>query len=227
MTFTFGIISDYRAPERLQEMYTSIRALGIPPTAYEILVIGNAILPDEQDVRHIPFDETQKPMWVTRKKNILDQEARFENLVVAHDYYVFHPAWYSNYLMFGNDWEVCSNAQHLMDGSRHFSDWVTWDSPFYPRYTSLPYDDWSHTKYMYQSGGYMVVKKGVLSKFPMNETKGWGTAEDVEWSLIIRSRLVWKCNGRSVVRHNKAHRDLGRQGFPFKQLIHNRTEYAQ
>ena len=147
------------------------------------------------------------PMWVTHKKNRLDHEAQYEHLVIMHDYYVFDSHWYQNFVTFGSDWDVCSNAQQLMNGKRHFTDWVVWDSPFLPRYTSLSYDDWSHTAYMYQSGGYMVIKKGTLKRFPLNEERGWGTGEDVEWSLSMRPFLTWKCNGKSLVTHNKQHRD--------------------
>lgn len=215
MNFTFGIVTDHKYPQRLEEIYTSIRALQIPN--YEILVIGGPKRVDGNNVRYVEFYEFQKPMWVTRKKNLLDQEAQYDNIVVMHDYYVFHPEWYKMFLEFGEDWEVCSNAQLLIDGQRHATDWVTWDSPIHPRYYSLPYDDWSHTKYMYQSGGYMLVKKGVLKRFPMNETKGWGTGEDVEWSLAMRDHVLWKCNGNSIVKHNKVHRDVGNLIFPMHQ----------
>jgi hypothetical protein len=214
MNLTFGIVTDHRYPDRLREIFQSIRALQVPN--YEILVVGGAIEDrfTDPDVRYVPFNEHAKPMWVTRKKNLLDQECQYENLVVMHDYYVFQPDWYTNFLEFGSDWEVCSTTQLLIGGKRHFTDWVVWDSPIYPRYYSLPYDDWTHTKHMYQSGGYMLVKKGVLERFPMNEAKSWGNAEDVEWSLQMRDHLLWKCNGKSVVKHNKYHRDEGNNQFP-------------
>jgi hypothetical protein len=60
---------------------------------------------------------------------------------------------------------------------------------------------------MYQSGGYMLVKKQFMLKFPMNESMAWGTGEDVEWSLRMRDYASWKCNGNALVTHNKWHRD--------------------
>jgi hypothetical protein len=60
---------------------------------------------------------------------------------------------------------------------------------------------------MYQSGGYMIVKKDFMLKVPMNENMVWGTAEDVEWSLRMREKANWKCNGNAIVTHNKIHRD--------------------
>lgn len=205
MNFSIGITTDYSDESRLNEIISSIRSLRMP--WYEILLIGSK--PDEErgDIINIHFDESQKPGWVTRKKNLLVQNAKYENVVLMHDYYVFEKDWYKNFLEFGNDWGVCSNAQHLITGKRHFTDWVVWDSPIFPRYTALNYDDWSHTKYMYQSGGYMIAKKEFMQKCPLNEDMMWGSGEDVEWSLRMREIANWKCNGKSIVTHNKVHRD--------------------
>jgi hypothetical protein len=205
MNFSFGITTDYSDQNRLNEIISSIRSLQIPN--YEILIIGGQKPEDKQDVNHIFFDESQKSGWVTRKKNTLAQAAKYDNVVIFHDYYVFEKDWYKNFLEFGDDWDVCSNAQYLITGKRHFTDWVVWDSPIFPRYTALNYDDWSHTKYMYQSGGYFIVKKQFMEKCPLNEDMMWGSAEDVEWSLRMREIANWKCNGKSIVTHNKVHRD--------------------
>jgi hypothetical protein len=205
MNFTFGIVTDYSNANRIQEIVSSIRTLQIPK--YEILIVSGKRGEDSSDINYIFFDDVNKPGWVTTKKNIIASEATFDNIVVFHDYYVFDPDWYKNYLTFGEDWDVCSNAQHLITGKRHFTDWVTWDSPLFPRWTSLRYDDWGHTRYMYQSGGYMLIKKKFLLRFPMNDSMGWGTGEDVEWSLRMRDNANWKCNGDSLVKHNKEHRD--------------------
>jgi hypothetical protein len=206
MNFTFGITTDYSAPDRIKEVVQSINALKIPN--FEILIITGSEIEPMENVRHIRFDENQKPNWVTRKKNILAEEATFNNVVLMHDYFVFDKDWYKNFLEFGEEWDVCSNAQLMMNGKRHFTDWVMWDSPIFPRYTSIPYDDWTQTAYMYQSGGYMIVKKRFMERFPMNENMTWGSAEDVEWSLRMRDRAIWKCNGNSIVKHNKIHRDM-------------------
>jgi len=205
MNFTFGITTDYKNEQRLNEVCDSITALNIPN--YEILVIGQGFLNDTANAKHIFFDETIKDKWVTRKKNILAQEAKYDNVVIFHDYYTFDKDWYTNFVSFGEDWDVCSNAQQLITGKRHFTDWVCWDSRIFPRYTSLRYDDWGHTKFMYQSGGYMIVKKDFMKKCPMNEEMTWGSAEDVEWSIRMREIANWKCNGASIVKHNKVHRD--------------------
>lgn len=202
MKFSFGILTLYENTEQIQGVIDSIKALDIPE--YEILLIGPK---NDQFENTIEFDETQKQGWITRKKNVLVDSAKYDNVVVMHDYYTFDKDWYKNFVEFGDEWDVCSNAQLLINGNRHFTDWVTWDSPIFPRYTAMAYDDWSHTRCMYQSGGYMIVKKDFYKKFPMNEEMTWGTAEDVEWSLRMRTSATWKCNGKSLVKHNKVHRD--------------------
>lgn len=205
MNFSFAITTDYSDVERLNEIVDSIRNLSIPN--YEILVIGKNLAENHDDIRYIFFDDEKTPGWITKKKNILVEQSVYENVVVFHDYYIFDSMWYKNFLDFGNDWEICSNAQNLITGKRHFVDWVIWDSLVYPRYHSLEYNDWSHTKNMYISGGYFLVKKHVIKNEPLNENLLWGQSEDVEWSLRVRDKYVIKCNGKSAVKHNKVHRD--------------------
>lgn len=203
MDFTFGIITSYDDLQRLSDVIDSIKDLKIPN--YEILVMGNEDYLPTEDTVYVNMASEQQ--FVTNKKNRIAQMAKYQNLVIIHDYYLFDRDWYQGYLNFGDDWDVCSNPQYLINGNRHFTDWVTWDHPTLPRWTSLNYNDWSQTKYMYQSGGYMLVKKDFLLNIPFEQNRLWGTAEDVEWSLRMRDTAKWKCNSFSVVRHNKVHRD--------------------
>ena len=205
MNFTFAITTDYSDRGRIDEVVRSIRCLLIP--TYEILLIGSEPAGTNGDVRRIYFDDAANPGWITRKKNILCQEAQYENIVLMHDYYVFDRGWYESYRRFGENWDICSNAQHLITGQRHFTDWVMWDHPVIPRYTPMDYDDWDLIRCMYISGGYYLLKKAIALKYPLNESMGWGSAEDIEWSLRVRDHCEIVCNGSAIVRHNKRHRD--------------------
>jgi hypothetical protein len=205
MNFTFGITTDYKNIVQLNEVINSIRDLNIPE--YEILVIGNKDYAHYQDTTYIYFNEDEKSGWVTRKKNILVEHALYENVVLLHDYFVFDKDWYNSFSAFGNEWDICSCQQQLITGKRHFTDWVTWDDPIYPRWSALPYHEWSRTQYMYMSGGFMMVKKHVVMDNPFDEDLMHGQAEDVEWSLRVRDKYIMKCNGNAIVKHNKVHRD--------------------
>lgn len=186
MTFTFGICTDWSNKHRVVEIINSIRNLQIPEC--EIIV-------------------SDKDGWITEKKNRIAKVAKHENLVLLHDYFIFHQDWYRAYEDFGQPWDVCSNPQLLHNGNRHFTDWVNWDDPHYPRYYSFDYNDWTHTKYQYVSGGYFLVKRDFLRENPLNESMLQGSPEDVEWSLRIRDKATIKCNPNAVVQHNKIHRD--------------------
>jgi hypothetical protein len=208
--WTFGIVTGFEDNQRLAEIIDSIRNLSIPE--YEILLIGGdstEFINSNENVRIVYFDESQKPRWITRKKNILANEAKYDNIVLMHDYHVFDKDWYINFKSFGLDWEICSCPQYLITGARNPMDWSLWDKPDHGRAWSLDYDDWSQTQYMYISGGFFIVKKHVLQQEPLDESRGWNEEEDVEWSMRVRNKFLMKCNGGSVVRHNKWHRHAG------------------
>lgn len=209
--WTFGIITVYEDKDRLQQIIESIRALEIPN--YEILFVGGGDSEgiEGADIRKIDFDETVKDKWITRKKNIIAQEAKYDNIVLMHDYHIFHPDWYKNFVAFGTDWDICSCPQYLITGARNPMDWSLWDKPGFGRAWSLNYNDWSQTQYMYISGGFFIVKRHVLLEEPLNEDLVWNQEEDVEWSYRVRNKYVMKCNGNSPVYHNKWHRHAGPQ----------------
>jgi hypothetical protein len=208
--WTFGIITGYQDTERLKNIIENIVSLDIPE--FEILIVGgnrNDFFVDLPQVKFIDFDESQKPLWITKKKNIIANLAMYENMVIMHDYHVFDKDWYVNFKSFGTDWDICSCPQYLITGARNPMDWSLWDKPGHGRAWSLDYDDWSQTQYMYVSGGFFIVKKHVMLEEPLDESFGWNEAEDVEWSLRIRDKYVMKCNKNSIVRHNKWHRHAG------------------
>lgn len=205
MNFTFAITTDYSDINRLNEVRESIYNLKIPN--YEVLIIGGKDYSHYNDTTFLYFNDKKYPGWTTKKKNILVETSRYENVVLMHDYFLFDDNWHKSFVEFGNDWDICSNQQLLINGKRHFTDWVTWDDPVFPRYTSLSYDDWSRTQHMYMSGGYFIVKKHVVMDNPFNESLMHGQAEDVEWSLRVRDKYRMVCNGNAIVQHNKVHRD--------------------
>lgn len=208
--WTFGIVTGYQDGERLKNIIDNIISLNIPE--FEILIIGgnrDNFCVDYPQVKLIDFDESQKPLWITKKKNIIADLAMYENMVIMHDYHVFDKDWYVNFKSFGTDWDICSCPQYLITGARNPMDWSLWDKPGHGRAWSLDYDDWSQTQYMYVSGGFFIVKKHVMLEEPLDESFGWNEAEDVEWSLRVRDKYVMKCNKNSIVRHNKWHRHAG------------------
>lgn len=204
MNLTFGICTTLDDPQRLDDVISSIQKLNA--VGSEIIIAG-----------------PNSGAWITHKKNVLTRSAKNDVVVLLHDYYLFDKRWYEAYEEFGYNWDVCNNPQFLIDGNRHFTDWILWDHPQYPRYTSLEYTNYI-TKFQYISGGFFLAKKQFLLDHPFNESLPVGSPEDVEWSLRIRDVARIACNPCAIVIHNKKHRDCGREGFPFKQSTHSHID---
>lgn len=209
MKWTFGIITDGKQHNRVRDCISSIYHIkDMPLDKFEVIVIGGS--PHEfcyapvnektvvKNYKHVPFDENIKRSWITRKKNMIAENARYPNLSIAHDYVTWDENWYKNAVLFGEDWDVCMNRILNTDGKR-FRDWVTWDGGVH----FIPYTEHSKTKHMYVSGSYFCVKKNFLLAHRLDETKIWGQAEDVDWSKFVRNFWNYKCNPASVVRFIK------------------------
>jgi hypothetical protein len=210
--WSFCITTGYDDYDQLTQVVESIRDLNIPN--YEILFIGDpGGNVDERicgpDVTHMPFDDSVRQRWITRKKNILAAQAEYENLVMMHDYHVFDPGWYRSFMEFETEWDICSCQQLFINGHRVPMDWSLWDKPGAGRAWALEYDDWSQTQYMYLAGAFFIVKRHVMYEEPLKEELLWNEEEDVEWSLRVRDKYRMVCNGNAIVRHNKWHRHLG------------------
>jgi hypothetical protein len=202
MKFTFGIVTS-GLDDRIQLVINSIEQLNIPE--YEVLIIGNSSVSRDR-TRIILFNENEKPAWITRKKNLITQNAKYENIVYSHDYIVYNLDWYNGWLKFGDDYEVCMNRILNADGTR-YRDWCIWphNNNFVDglcarqRGCLLPYDMNHLSKYLYFSGAYWVGKKDVMQEFPLNENLLWGQSEDVEWSMRIREKYDFSMNKNSSV----------------------------
>ncbi len=204
MKFTFGIITSGTSDSLLNACIDSINNLEIPE--YEIIVVGNTELVKPK-TKVIPFDESIKNAWITKKKNIITENAQYENVVYSHDYILFENDWYRGYLKNGGDFKVCMNRILNADRSR-FHDWVIWplnenfmdDIVLPKRHCLIPYDMTHLSKYMYISGSYWVAKKELMEEFPLNEKFSWGEGEDTEWSFRVREKYNFTMNRHSTVR---------------------------
>jgi hypothetical protein len=122
MDFTFGIITSPQTDLFIESIIHSIEKQNIPN--YEIIIIGTITLPEHINERVIiiPFDETIYPGWITKKKNLITDRAKYENIAFLHDYVGFADGWYEGFLKFGSKFDVISNVIHDMNGNR-FRDW--------------------------------------------------------------------------------------------------------
>ena len=217
MNVSFVVITGGEDWDRVARVIrSSVRA--VPEKNREILLIGtddlgyfNHLYPKEYEaIRWIPFDESVKPGWITRKKNIGTQEASHDIVVYMHDYIELLPYWYSGLLEFGNDWDLCMNRILNIDNTR-YRDWCvffrstrgarwTQKEPYQETpvtYNGSPYLlDYSHPGADFISGAYFLGKKQFMIKYPFDESLCWGNAEDCEHSAraIPNGRYVMNAN---------------------------------
>ena len=207
MKLTFGIITDGKSEDNLNKVIDSIELQNIKE--YQIIIVGNSYI-SRDNTFIIPFNETIRPSWITRKKNLITINSRYENIVYSHDYVLFEPGWYDGFLKYGEDFKICMNKFVNPDNSR-FRDWVIWphndnfmDDIVLPnRECLIPYDITHLSKYMYISGTYWVAKKSVMMEFPLNENLCWGQGEDVFWSKQVRQKYNFSINQFSTVKSLK------------------------
>lgn len=220
--WSFCIVTSGTSDAVLERCISCIRTAFLVGSNYEIIVVGNSSIVDNS-VTIIPFKEeifslpvtarriktrirnrSLKRMfintgWITRKKNIAVQTAKYDKLCIMHDYIGLDEGWYAGFREFGDNWDVCMTKVVNADGKRH-RDWMTWD---YPEIGPglLPYH--AYCDYMYISGAYFCVKREFMLQNPLNERLFWGEGEDVEWSKRVRIKTKFKMNILSTVKYLK------------------------
>ena len=202
MDFTFGIITGGNADDNIQNIVDSIRIQRIPN--YEIIIVGKTNIKGK-DITTIPFDETIKNIWHTKKKNLVIRFAKYENVVLTYDYIKLEKGWYEGFLKFGNTFNICVNR--MIDvHSKRFRDHVLFDRFLDDRFRGtllLPYGAKltpAVSKLLYISGGYCVIKKDIGLKYPLREELHWGHGEDVIHSHTLSADgILLECNPFSTV----------------------------
>jgi hypothetical protein len=202
MKFTFGIVTGGNNDASLAESIASIREQNIPE--YQIIIVGQTNLAGH-DILVLPFDETIKRGWITKKKNLITSFAKYDTIVYMHDYVKLCPEWYSGFLTFGSDFEICVTRIHNKN-NRRFRDFVLYVHqlpPLFQRRALFPYSyipSMHMNRLMYISGAYYIMKKKTAEAFPLNEDLIWGTSEDVDLCFrLTDANIRLQCNSHSGV----------------------------
>ena len=180
---------------------------------------------NDNDIRIFDFDESVKKAWITKKKNIITQNARFENIVYQHDYIKHDSDWYNGFKQHGNNWKACMTKMVNTNGDR-YRDWIMIPDHSCQkliRYAGLireemmlPYNENRFNRFQYFSGAYWVAKKSIMREIPLNEKLAWGQGEDVEWSEKYRRKYKFSMNIKSRVHLLKHHHPVWRLPPPEK-----------
>lgn len=182
--WSFGIITDGKNAGKVNGLISSIEALSIPE--YEIIVCGQHHAADQSiKVFDIDLDDRELRAPITRKKNRIAEKAKYENLVILHDRYLFADDWFTKMSKYGNSFELLAIPNIGPNGGR-VNDWPVFNGlPSQPRTGGsymLPYSSYSDSLYM--QGGLMIVKRSIFNNIKFDENLYWGELEDVVFSKI-------------------------------------------
>ncbi|MCR4264144.1 MAG: hypothetical protein NUV98_05515 [Candidatus Roizmanbacteria bacterium] len=182
--WTFGIVTNGDRNEWVERMIVSIRKQKIP--SYEIIICGNYYDRKEKDVVYIPFNERADRGWITRKKNLICEHARFENICVLHDRIVLDSNWLSGMKRYGNTFELLGCVQIDAETGVQAGDWITNGGPIETEYSvsRLDYEDWD--PFVYVSGQLTIIKRYIWKEILWDETRYWNNKEDTD--ITFRAR---------------------------------------
>ncbi len=186
--WTFGMVTNGVRKEFIESSISSIRELKIPH--YEIIICGYYPEHSGSDIVYIEFTERDDLAWITRKKNIIAENAKYNNMCIFHDRIIFNKDWYKGMKKYGNNFELLGCVQ-VYQNIHRAGDWVSTnihfsDPGFSFRIEQLDYRDWN--RYVYIGGQLIILKKYVWEKEPWNETLYWNQSEDIEYSCRLIER---------------------------------------
>lgn len=226
-TFSFGVITNGNKLENLKSFIDCVlNIITDENEQIEIIVCGPNNIENEiknhcSTIKFINEPDTFKSIgWITKKKNMIVEASEYENLIIAHDRYIFPNDFIKNLKIFGNDYSVLVCKQELENKTR-IPDWVTigsewgWTTP-----GILEYGDWSN--YTFINGGIIIAKRNVLKKSPWNELLFWNQAEDVELTRTLKQNGFVPRLARNILVYSLPMRKNFMEGFEYIPYIKNK-----
>jgi hypothetical protein len=95
--WTFGIC--YNKTTYINRIIKSIcNQKDLSHDKFEIILIGpsegNVKQFENSNIKNIIFEESIRPGWITIKKNLITQNAKYENICLMHDYVALCENWF-------------------------------------------------------------------------------------------------------------------------------------
>lgn len=178
--WTFGVLYDGKNESNLKAFIESVY-LSSFEVNFEIIVVGPKVefLEDFPLVRFISHSlKHDKLGWITRKKNLIVENANYENICIVHNRYIIPYDFLESFERFGYSFDVVVVRQ-ITEDQVTFPYWVTLGSSI--KWTqSAQMDPRDYSPYIYVNGGLIIAKKSVLSEVRWNDLLFWNQAEDVE-----------------------------------------------
>jgi glycosyltransferase involved in cell wall biosynthesis len=183
---TVGILTLGTRTRELAELVNS--AARHCPFPLEIIVVSPRPLnlPEiPATVRVILFEGPDEFGWITGKKNLVCREAKYSEVILCHDRFVFGRSFFESFARWGCGYGIATPKVEQMDGRRAL-DWPVVRGPNY-RWSQgglLRYRDYSD--FSYAPGGITLIRKAFWGEFSWAEDLFWNEHEDVELSRRVQ-----------------------------------------
>lgn len=190
-SWSFGIISNGKRPEFIFQLIDSIIKQNI--NRCEVILCGSLDKEHEEEIKkknikftYYKMDKFDSLGWITRKKNIIMENAKYSNVVILHDRFVLHESWHASMKEYGNTFEVLACRNENKEG-RRITDWVYMKNVFSKtknfavehdllRPYLLDRKDWSSSSMI--AGGVTILKKRIWQTVKWDERRFWVEQED-------------------------------------------------
>jgi hypothetical protein len=171
--WSFGIVTNGSKDENVDRIIESMNAQGIPDL--QVIVCGKYANKKGYDVDYVPFSDKDELGWITRKKNLIMENARYENVMIVHDRIFPGRGWYEGMKKYGNYFDVLSCILENEKTGKREGDWIA-NIPMIAGH--LDYSDWDEKVRI--NGPLIILKKSAWERAPWNECLFWNEAEDFE-----------------------------------------------
>lgn len=183
--WSFGIITNGQNNESVKSLVKSIIDQNIPK--FEVNISGpnpyNNELPKHVNiVKDVDiFPDLRGP--ISKKKNILINVSKFENLCILHDRYLLPKNWYSKMKEYGNYFDFLEIPNKNLSQKRAPYHQVYYHNiaDIYFRYNPFLSENKSSPSQFLQ-GGSITGKKSIISRNLFLDHLHWGEFEDVHFS---------------------------------------------
>jgi len=183
-SWSFGIVSDGRKNDRILAIINQIKKFSVPN--FEIIICGPPPSSDLPEFVRILEDNDlyfDSRIPISKKKNRIIENAKYNNLVLFHDRFSFPEDWYENILEQGNYFDgFCIRIVDEDTKKHRVQDWIS-TSLYHFEHEKLfhdkggvSYDRWVPNWNV--NGGFMIIKKHLISRVNLNPFLHWGEAED-------------------------------------------------
>lgn len=150
--------------------------------SYEIIVISAKeidFLNKYDNVKQISFSERDSLGWITKKKNIICNNAMYSDILVCHDRFSLTEDFFNRFDSWGYSYGIAAPRIKLRNGQRSL-DWAMVSSQNNVWSTGGLLNYRAYSPYAYCPGGATLIRKGFWKKYQWNENLFWNEHEDVE-----------------------------------------------